>query len=248
LQNDPEKGQRPTERTSRFYLARYRFYAGLLLFVISAGVPMLVLPGLRGRLVGRVDKLRAAVAGKSNTLPVSSAVGQNALPFPSQYERPVAPKPQLPKFPPLPGLLDLSQKPPTAASGRLTSRQAPARTESIPTTEAAPSAATAQAASTASVQETTASNDPVYQQGPSEKEAYTILLGASATVRAIADGTYPPLSLKTWAAARRDEETYWVRLTLAPSSGGAAGEYIWQVKMSSREATPLNFNARTLPR
>jgi hypothetical protein len=92
------------------------------------------------------------------------------------------------------------------------------------------------------------SNDPEYRQGSVEKEAYDILLASSATVRSIGDGSYVPLRLKGWAAARRDEDTYWVRLTLAPAAGGADGEYIWQVRMGSREASPLNFNARTLPR
>jgi hypothetical protein len=249
LRNDPEELQERPERTSAFYLARYRFYAGLLLFVVVAGVPMLAVPGLRGRLFGRVAQLRTAVAGKSNTLPVSAAVGQNTLPFPAQYERPVVPKPQLPQFPPIPGLLDLTQKQAPAGPARPTPRPAPVRTESIPTTEPAPPTVTARAPeATAAAQETTASDDPVYRQGPPETDAYNILLGASATVRGIADGTYAPLRLKTWAAARRDEDTYWVQLTLMPSAGGAAGEYIWQVKMTSREATPLNFNARTLPR
>jgi len=248
LENGRGNEQSQSAGSSRFYLSRYRFYAALLLFVVVVGVPMLAVPSLRGRLLGRAGRLRAAAAGKSNTLPVSAAVGQSALPFPAQYERPVATRPQLPQFPPIPGLLDLTGNRPPAVAARPPVRSAPPRTESIPTTEPAPPGASAPAAPAGGQPEAPSSNDPVYQQGPTEKEAYDILLGDSATVRAIADGTYPPLRLKAWAGARRDEDTCWVRLTLAPSSGGAEGEYIWQVKMGAREATPLNFNARTLPR
>ena len=97
------------------------------------------------------------------------------------------------------------------------------------------------------VAETTPAGEPElkYQKGKTEQDAYDVLLKSSSTVTALVQGSNPSLKFKSWDAANRGEDTYWVRLKFQ-SEGNSDAEYIWQVKLQSNQATPLNFNARSL--
>lgn len=243
--SEPDKGEsaRTTEHLAamaRFYLVRFRFYIALALVVALVWTPTLIVPTLRHRLTSRVERLRAALAGTRNTLPVTTGVGQNAKPFPLEFERPVAERPRLAILPPQPTRVDMTQQvirpaPPEPERPARSSTPAPAQPEPV-----APPAE--QAGSTDAP-----SDEPDYRKEKAEQEAYNLLLDTNVDVRAIVDGNNPSLRLKDWGAARRDEDTYWVKLTLTTSQGNDA-EFIWQVRVAAKQVTALNFNARSLAR
>ena len=82
-----------------------------------------------------------------------------------------------------------------------------------------------------------------YQKGKAEQDAYDLLLKSIPAVVGLLQGNNPSLKFKSWDAANRGEDIYWVRLKFQ-SEGNADAEYIWQVKLQSNEVTPLNYNAR----
>ena len=84
-----------------------------------------------------------------------------------------------------------------------------------------------------------------YQKGKAEQDAYDLLLKSSATVAAMVQGSNPSLKFKSWDAANRGEDTYWVRLKFQ-SEGNQDEDYIWVVKLQSNEVTPLSHNARSI--
>jgi hypothetical protein len=84
-----------------------------------------------------------------------------------------------------------------------------------------------------------------YQSGKAEQDAYDLLLKSNPTVAKMVQGSNPSLKFKSWDAANRGEDTYWVRLKFQ-SEGNPDEEYIWQVKVQSNEVTPLSYNARRI--
>jgi hypothetical protein len=71
------------------------------------------------------------------------------------------------------------------------------------------------------------------------------LLQSNPAVAQMVQGKDPALKFKSWDAANRGEDTYWVRLTFQ-SQGNTEAEYIWTVKVQEKKVSPLNFNARSL--
>ncbi len=78
-----------------------------------------------------------------------------------------------------------------------------------------------------------------------EQQAYDLLLKSNPTVAGMVQGSNPSLHFKSWDAANRGEDTYWVRLKFQ-SNGNPEEEYIWQVKIQANQVTPLSFNARSI--
>jgi len=241
----------------RFYVQRSRFYLGVVAFILVAGLPMLVVPSLRNRLESRLHTLRQAAAGSGRDSTVVAQVGQNPEPFPAQYVKPIAttPKPAALPMIVLPqagsqGTPQVVQVPPVAPSAPAL---APARKRSlkIPTTppgqsEAEPAAPSASPARQDA--ETDRRLEPEFRQGEMEKEAYGILLQWNPNVDQMVRGSNAALKFKNWAAAKREEDTFWVRILFQSAADASEVAYIWEVKVSNKQVTPLNYNARLLPK
>ena len=244
---------------NRFYIDRNRIYAGLVIFVFGATLFLGGLPSLRHRLGGRLVQLKQAAKGYSGPPTVEAQVGQNPEPFPAQYEKPivVSQKPAMPMIvigpQGVPQVVPSQRtqevvEPPAFAKGK------PRRSIRIPTTVPGQSDSEAAgqpsqpARSDQQAADTDASLEPVFKQGEIEREAYNLVLGKYTTVSGMVTGNSPNLHFKTWAAAKRDEDTYWVRLLFDQSPDKTEVSYIWEVRVSAKQVTPLNYNARSLPR
>jgi hypothetical protein len=252
----PQCAEKPEEvqgaaSATEFYRVRYRFYSSLLMFVVVVGLPIISVPALRHRLSGRVQALREAMAG-GTIKPAVANVGENKEPFPAEYEKKVG----APNYPKLPAYLAAAQ----GFSGPVVS-SSPA-----PSTSAAPTRSIrsiripktsedteAQAGAAAKAQEPAAGQDaagaeaqPKYQQGQMEKESYDFLLKSNPTISGMVLGSNPSLRFKSWDALKREEDAFWVRLTFVSVPGNTDVDYIWQVKLLSKQITPLSYNARTL--
>ncbi len=212
---------------NRYHALLYRVYFGLLLFVVVAGLPVIGIRSLRHRLATRITILREAWwgTGRSAVPPIVAKVGENAEPLPKEYEIP------LQTWGKGPGTFEI-QTPVFRAGGQAGSAQeAPnARTEEAPEQS---ESGTGEAPLT-------------YQQGDTERKAYEIVLKSSESIAGLVQGKDPSLRFVKWAAARRDDDTYWVDLTLKSGSNGAEAHYIWQVALSSGRVTPLSALARAL--
>ncbi len=245
---------------NRFYIDRNRFYAGLVIFIFGTALFVGGLPKLRARIGARLVELKQAASGYSSPPAIEAQVGQNTEPFPAQYEKPIT-IPQKSALPLLtigpngiPQILpqaarEVVQTPSARTGGR------PRRTLRIPTTVPGQTAAepsdqaqpTQQAQSDQQATGTDASQEPVFSQGAMEKEAYNLVLGKYTTVSGMVTGNNAGLQFKGWGASKREEDTYWVRLTFFQTSSKTDQEYIWEVKISAKQVTPLNYNARSLP-
>ena len=85
---------------------------------------------------------------------------------------------------------------------------------------------------------------PEFRQGAAEKEAFDLLLKSHEGMAALVRGSNPSLRFKTWSAARSEEDAFLVDVTFADDGGEA--HYVWRVKPSAKEVTPLSHNARAL--
>ncbi len=232
-----------------FYRTRNRFYTALLLFVVLAGLPVVSVPSLRHRLSDRIQDLREAWAG-GKIKPVVLSVGENKEPFPSEYEKKAGP-PNYPKLPPslaaVQGLggpvvsaVPVPSQPPTRT----------ARTIRIPRTspgsEAQPTAGESAAQAPAEQASVPGEAQPSYRQGEIEKQAYDLLIQSTPALNSLVQGSNPSLRFKSWDALKRDEDTYWVRVTFNSVPGNSSVEYIWQVRLLAKQVTPLSYNARSL--
>jgi hypothetical protein len=229
-----------TQEQSLFYRKRNRIYTGLLLFVVLIGLPIVSVPYLRNRLSTRVLVLKAAMAGEIK--PIVAQVGANKEPFPAEYERPEQPVLQALKLPPPNKVFSMepggSVRPP-AISNRAASK-AP-KSEILPPpsqNEEPPSQVEASS-------EGSEESGLKYQQGEKEQDAYDLLLQSNSTVAGMVHGSNPSLHYKSWDAAYRGDDIYWVRLKFQSDSNPDM-EYIWQVKLGSKEITPLSFYARSI--
>ena len=227
--------------SSRFYKIRRRVYGSLLVLVIVAGVPMATVPVLRHRLIARMDALKTAFAG--DTSPVMVHAGDNHEPFPVEYERPSPPSvAHVLKMPVAPIIYGAPKKEEAQA------RSAPRRTLRIPPVGeplSSPDKGEASGEQGKSAPAIDSENQPKYRQGTIEQEAYDMLLKSNSAIAGLAQGSDPSLKFLSWDAAGRGEDLYWVRLKFR-SEGKPDIEYIWQVKLQSKQVTPLNYNARTL--
>jgi hypothetical protein len=219
------------QKPVRFDAIRRRFYGGLLLFVVVVGLPLVGVPFLRQRLSERVMSFKSAFA--NDIIPAKVGVGENKKPFPVEFERPA---PLLPKLPVLPSSQgSITAEFPANAPPRISySRKKEKKPDITVSTEA-------------SSEEPPAVPDegPKYQTGQIEQSAYNLLIQSNPTVAKMVQGGNPSLHFVSWDAAGRGDDIYWVRLKFK-SEGIPDVEYIWQVKLESKEVKPLSHNAREI--
>ncbi len=226
---------------SRFYSTRRRVYGALLLFVLVAGLPMATIPKLRDRLITRAWTIKEAIAG--NRAPVLVQVGQHQELLPPEFQRPAPPPaPTLP-LPPQTAKIHSNDK--GGFVPRRALRRTSVETQPVPTDPAA-SVRAEEAAEEAEEPPATDENQLRYGQGAVERHAYELLLDANPTVAEITRGNNASYKFKSWDAASRGGDLYWVRLRIQ-AEGQPEGDYIWQVRLESKQITPLNYNARTVP-
>ncbi len=228
LRSRPLFLSRRQARAERF---RYWFYLGLLVFVAAAGLPIVGVPALRQRLSTRVQVLEDALRPGQGPPPLMARVGENTSEFPKEYEIPVLPRANAAPYfiPSADRVYGTGARPPVVT---------------LPQTGAAPAGSDSSGEDRGSA----ADAEPVYRQGKIEREAFDLLVQLSETVAGMIQGKDPALRFKEWAAARTDEETFLVRLTFTQVADKADVPYIWQVKVPSRQVTPLNYYARSLPK
>lgn len=226
-----------------FYRSRQRITTLLLIFVVGVGLPLITIQPLRQRLSERVEALREAYGGRLHTI-ARAIVGENMESFPAEYALPEPPLPQLPQIAPAsPGI---KETPSARSSPGVRTLRIPA-----PPAEQAASAPEPHRVESSVAMEPAASEEtdqPRYQQGVAEKEAYELLLKLSAAMDRLVQGADPALRYESWGAMKRGDAVYWVRVTFFSAADENKIEYIWQVDLQSRSATPLSFNARALAR
>jgi len=238
-------GKAPGERTyqapSGFYRGRSRFYTFLLLFVVVVGLPILGVPQLRQRLSARIMFFKTAVAG--NVVPVVARVGANPEPFPSEYEKPEPPVRQAYELPPPAAIL--THTPTISVPAAPNSSPIRAATE-LKSAESRlePEGEESAGQSGAEAEEPEAAG-PKYQQGKIEQEAYDLVLQSNAKIADLVHGSNPSLHFVSWDVAQISNDIFWVRLKFQ-AEGSPDREYIWQVKLSSKEVTPLSYHARSI--
>lgn len=228
------KSNRASAGFSSFYRTRQRVYGALLLFVIVAGVPIAAVPKLRTRVVTRAQVLWEAMTGKR--APAMVQVGEYQEPFPSEFARPAPPVPQVLHFPPPEKVLSTKQGgfiPRSDSKSGMIARKSPSSIEGE------------EAGEEREPESAEGDNEPKYQQGKMEQEAYDLLLNSNPAIAEIVKGNNSSFKFKAWDAAIRGEDTYWVRLKLE-TGGKPEADYIWQVKLQSKQASPLNYNARSI--
>jgi hypothetical protein len=225
---------------SLFYRRRHRAYTGLLLFVVVVGLPIVGLPFLRNRLSARILMLKAAMAGEIK--PIVAQVGVNREPFPAEYERPEPSAPQAYQLPPSDKVFTMKPggwtKPPPV-SNRAASKDLKSESPLSPDGSEEPPVQ-GEAAS-----ESSQESALKYQQGAKEQDAYDLLLQSNSTVAGMVHGSNPSLHFASWDAAYRGDDIYWVRLKFQ-SDDNPDREYIWQVKLGSKEIAPLSYYARSI--
>lgn len=234
---DSKRGNVP-----RFFRVRQRIYAGLLLFVVVVGLPIVAVPGLRNRLSGRVLQLKTAISGDIN--PVTAKVGENRKAFPEEYENPASPVAEGLKLAMAVGTAALTRSAPAVPPAPAHGSPRFLRIPSVPPVDIR-SGEPEDVSSNASTPESPAEPGLSYQQGKAEKDAYNLLLNSNAAVAGMVQGSNPALRFKSWDGAHRGEDTYWVRLTFQ-SEAKLDVEFIWEVKLSTSKVTPLSYNARSL--
>jgi len=255
METDPNQFSQPAGSVNRFYLMRFRFYAGVLVFIIGVGLPLIAVPSLRHRLGGRLTQLKQAAQGNSIPESVVAQVGQNPEPFPAQYEKPIV----IPQKPPvlsftqgslqvLPqGTAKVVPQARAKAAPQPPALAEPRRKRELRIPTGIPGEAETQPPVQPAV-ETDTNLEPEFRQGEIEKEAYNLVLQKNPTLAGMVTGNNPSLQFKSWAAAKRDEDTYWVRLLFQQAQDHMEVAYIFEVKISAKQATPLNYNARSLPK
>jgi hypothetical protein len=255
------------QNSFRFYSVRQWIYGGLLLFIAVVGLPIIGVPKLRDRLSERVMGFKTAVIG-NNIVPVTLRVGENTEPFPVEFARPEPLLPRPPQFPSLDRIFtakyssgvikavedpDIVKKEPKAESIRepRTEPRPEQRTEQRTESQTGSSIQSRPEFTIVSdnpaeeEQDARQNDDPKYQKGAMEQTAYNLLIQSNSSIAEIVKGEHPLLRFKSWDAAKRENDTYWVRLKLQLDKNPEQ-EYIWVVKIQSKEATPLNYNAKSI--
>jgi hypothetical protein len=234
--------KKPDSGFSRFYSVRRRVYGGMLLFVIVAGLSLAAVPAFRHRLAERIHVLKAAFTGE--TAPLMMQAGENNEPFPAEYERQFPPSvAQTLKLPatPIPYAELPKEETPARGPARRTLRIPPVREDLSSSGEEEEARGPGE-----SVPADDLENQPDYRQGTIEKEAYDLLLNSKPSISGLVNGSDPSLQFLSWDAAGRGDGIYWVRLRFR-SGQDPEIKYIWQVQLESKQITPLNYNARSLP-
>jgi hypothetical protein len=212
---------------------------GLLVFVVVVGLPIIGVPYLRHRLSMRVMELKSGWAG--DIKPATLDVGANHEPFPAEYQKFVPPVPRPPDLAEVKRVFDMA--PPSQASPR--SPRASSGLTKIKILPPLPEKTAEPVLQADSQMDKPAESALKYQKGKAEQDAYDLLLKSNAKVAKMVEGSDPSLKFKSWDAANRGEDIYWVRLKFQ-SEENPEEEYIWQVKVQSNEVTPLSYNARSI--
>jgi hypothetical protein len=225
---------------SLFYTRRHHFYIGLLLFIVIVGLPIVSVPYLRNRLSARILMLKAGMAGEIK--PVLAQVGANKEPFPAEYEKQEPSIPQAFRLPP-PERIFTAKPGGYVPAPTVSSQIAPKVSKS----ESAPSPVETEESSVQAETVPPASEEsgPKYQQGENEQAAYDLLLKSNPTIAEMVHGGNPSLRFESWDAAYRGDDIYWVRLKFQSDSNPDM-DYIWQVKLGTKEVTPLSYHARSV--
>jgi hypothetical protein len=219
---------------------RSRVYTGLLVFVVLVGGGMLVISPVRHRLQDRTHRLKAAIAG--DIKPVSAKVGENIEPFPEEFARATPP------------VQDGSKPPSAVYAGPPSVHRSAIQTKRrirIPQVSGGvgtPPVLVREDASGAPEENPriiSSEVGPKYQQGKIERDAYDMVLKSNKVLAEMVQGGNPALHFKSWDAALRGDDVYWVRVIFQNEKKQDV-EYIWEVKLSAGEITPLSFNARAL--
>ena len=234
----------PVQRPDpRFYSTRNKVSIALVIFIVVVGLPIIGVPSLRGKLYGRVMALKSAMSGEIK--PAMLNAGSNHEPFPAEFERPEPPPPQAAL---IKANLDkvfttdgAAINPATAAGRRAPAKGAKPGVAPVPLGAAAEPAETQPPVQSSAPGE----NEPKYQRGKAEQDAYDILLKVNPVVAGLIEGKDPSLKFRSWDAAGRGDDVFWVRLKFQ-AEGIPDSEYIWQVKVQANQAIPLNYNARNL--
>jgi hypothetical protein len=179
-----------------------------------------------------------------NIKPAIAQVGANQEPFPAEYASAAPPVPQAPQLPPIERIFTMT--PTSSAAPHAEKRRAPqlAKIKAAPHLSTESQESTEQPAAAASAAH--ADSELKYQKGRVEQDAYELLLKSNVTIAGMVRGSNPSLHFKSWDAADRGDNTYWVRLKFQSEGNPADVEYIWQVKLQTNQVTPLSYNARTI--
>ena len=200
--------------------ARRLVYGGMLIFAVAVGILLTTVPAIRSRLFNRIHTLKTAMTGKTQQGIMN--MGENDFPYPDEFMRK--------------GSDPVVTVQPAEPDRRLLLVQkdgAPLITPPILIgTEGSGSPAYADEDD----------DSPHFQQGDIEREAYEKTLAANEKLADMVRGG-EEFGFKTWGAARRNGDVYWVRVIFQNASGDEV-EYIWQADISSGSVAPLNFNAR----
>ncbi len=231
----------------RRLLYHQRFYFGLLIFVLVAGLPLVGLPSVRSQLRTRVQTLRAAAMGEPPIqAPAKGNIGENQQPFPKEYERAQA---QL-RPPYLPQIETQAR-----AAYRITiggdegnppAKEPAASARKGRVTIPPVSVPSAGAANPSASQTGAANSDSRYRKGKSEQEAYDLLLNANTTLAGMIKGSDPALKFQDWAAADMGQDSYYVMVTFVQALDNVPRKYIWNVKLATKEIVPLSAYAREI--
>ena len=228
-----KEGMPVAQPSEQLYRIRFRVYAGLLIFVIGIGAPMVIVPALRTRVISRTYAIKQALlVGPTRSKPVTAQVGESRSPFPEEFARPQKSVPQN-----LPRPEALNQVYQTGTTYR------PAKP--LPK-EAKPPADSEAGQAASEAQPGDVSAEPDYRTGKVEQEAYDLLLRSNDTVLKMVQGSDPSLRFTGWGVAKREEDVFWVRLTFMQSPQDVEAQYIWQIKLQSKQIAPLNYNARAI--
>jgi len=217
-----------TPRAERYDRILRRIYLGLLVFIVVVGLPIVGVPPLRQRLQLRAKTLCDAVlARRPAAPPVLARIGGNTDPFPKEYEIP---------------LHAWTESLGTAQLGtpvfRVAGQAETAPGERPEQQDGVIGGGGGEAAGGEATVE--------FRQGDREREAYELVLKNSESMAGLVQGKEPSLRFVKWAAAMRDEDTYWVDVAFTRSPEGTEARYVWQVTLSARKVTPLSALARSL--
>ena len=228
-----KEGVPAAQPSERLYRVRFRVYASLLIFVIGIGTPMIIVPALRSRLISRTYAIKQALlVGPEKSKPVTAQVGENSTPFPEEFARP---QKSVPQNLPRPTALN-----PVYQTGTTYRPAKPLPKEGNPPADSEARQAVPEALPGDSAAE------PDYRTGKVEQEAYDLLLRSNETVLKMVQGSDPALRFTGWGVAKREEDVFWVRLTFMQSPQDVEAQYIWQIKLQSKQIAPLNYNARSI--
>ena len=206
----------------KFDAVRQRFYGCVLVFAVTSAVLLTAVPVVNARLFDRIQIIKTAMTGEAQSDIINT--GENDIPYPEEFMRPASSA--------------VVSRPPAEPARR------PATAQITPPVLIGTTGYENPAEVYEDDEDDEDDDAPRFLQGDIEREAYEKTLEANEKLAAIVMNGNQVLSFKTWGAARRHGNVYWVRLIFQNESG-ADVEYIWQTDITSGSVSPLNFNARS---